>query len=126
MNKNINILNQDSYMYELYNEYLNNLQFYQLNGKINALSIRYYKINYEKSNGIENELDMVNTKKFGKTYDIFDFVPVLESTQFNYSNMNDESNQGVIRNTQGMLTIMCVEEPLPNDVFHLYSNVSSE
>ena len=124
MNKNINILNQDSYMYELYNEYLNNLQFYQLNGKINALSIRYYKINYEKSNGIENELDMVNTKKFGKTYDIFDFVPVLESTQFNYSNMNDESNQGVIRNTQGMLTIMCVEEPLPNDVFHLYSNDS--
>lgn len=124
MNKNINILNQDSYMYELYNEYLNNLQFYQLNGKINALSIRYYKINYEKSYGIENELDMVNTKKFGKTYDIFDFVPVLESTQFNYSNMNDESNQGVIRNTQGMLTIMCVEEPLPNDVFHLYSNDS--
>ena len=124
MNKNINILNQDSYMYELYNEYLNNLQFYQLNGKINSLSIRYYKINYEKSNGIENELDMVNTKKFGKTYDIFDFVPVLESTQFNYSNMNDESNQGVIRNTQGMLTIMCVEEPLPNDVFHLYSNDS--
>lgn len=124
MNKNINILNQDSYMYELYNEYLNNLQFYQLNGKINALSIRYYKINYEKSNGIENELDMVNSKKFGKTYDIFDFVPVLESTQFNYSNMNDESNQGVIRNTQGMLTIMCVEEPLPNDVFHLYSNDS--
>lgn len=124
MNKNINILNQDAYMYELYNEYLNNLQFYQLNGKINALSIRYYKINYALSNGIDDELDMVNVKKFGKAYDIFDFVPVLESTQYTYQNMNDEANQGVIRSTQGMLTIMCVEEPLPNDVFHLYSNES--
>ena len=56
MNKNINILNQDSYMYELYNEYLNNLQFYQLNGKINALSIRYYKINYEKYYPSRNNL----------------------------------------------------------------------
>ena len=35
MNKNINILNQDSYLYELYNEYLNKVQFYQINGKIN-------------------------------------------------------------------------------------------
>ena len=124
MNKNINILNQDTYMYELYNEYLNNLQFYQLNGKINALSIRYYKINYALSNGVDDELDMVNVKKFGKAYDIFDFVPVLESTQYTYQNMNDEANQGVIRSTQGLITIMCVEEPLPNDVFHLYSNES--
>ena len=123
-NKNINILNQDSYMYELYNEYLTGLQFYQLNSKINALSIRYYKINYALSKGIDDELDMVNSKKFGKTYDLFDFVPVLETTQFNYQNMNDEMNQGVIRSTQGMMTIMCVEEPLPNDVFHLYSNDS--
>ena len=123
-NKNINILNQDSYMYELYNEYLTGLQFYQLNSKINALSIRYYKINYALSKGIDDELDMVNSKKFSKTYDLFDFVPVLETTQFNYQNMNDEMNQGVIRSTQGMMTIMCVEEPLPNDVFHLYSNDS--
>jgi hypothetical protein len=124
MNKNINILNQDSYLYELYNEYLNKVQFYQINGKINSLSLRYYKINYSISNGIEDELDMVNSKKFGKTYDIFDFTPVLENQPFTYNMSNDETNQGVIRSTQGMMTIMSVEEPLPNDVFHFYSNES--
>lgn len=124
MNKNINILNQDSYIYELYNEYLKNVQYYQINSKIKALSLRYYKINYTVSKGIEDDLDMVNSKKFGKVYDIFDFVPVLESQQFTYSNLNDEANQGVIRSMQGMMTIMCVEEPLPNDVFHIYSNES--
>ena len=124
MNKNINILNQDSYIYEMYNEYLKNVQYYQINSKIKALSLRYYKINYAISKGIEDDLDMVNSKKFGKVYDIFDFVPVLDMQQFTYSNMNDETNQGVIRSMQGMLTIMCVEEPLPNDVFHIYSNES--
>lgn len=124
MNKNINILNQDSYIYELYNEYLKNVQYYQINSKIKALSLRYYKINYTVSKSIEDDLDMVNSKKFGKVYDIFDFVPVLESQQFTYSNLNDEANQGVIRSMQGMMTIMCVEEPLPNDVFHIYSNES--
>lgn len=124
MNKNINILNQDSYIYELYNEYLKNVQYYQINSKIKALSLRYYKINYTVSKSIEDDLDMVNSKKFGKVYDIFDFVPVLESQQFTYSNLNDEANQGIIRSMQGMMTIMCVEEPLPNDVFHIYSNES--
>ena len=37
MNKNINILNQDSYIYEMYNEYLKNVQYYQINSKIKAL-----------------------------------------------------------------------------------------
>ena len=124
MNKNINILNQDQYVYDFYNEYITNLQFYQINSKIKALSLRYYRINYALTKGIEDDLDMVNSKKFNKTYDLFDFVPVLESQQFSYTNLNDEMNQGVIRPVQGMLTIMCVEEPLPNDVFHFYSNES--
>ena len=96
------------------------MQFYQLNGNIKSLSIRYYKKNYALSKGIHAELDLVSSKKYDKVYDIFDFTPVLESQTFQYQNMNDENNQGVIRTTNGQLTIMCVEEPLPNDIFHFY------
>jgi len=121
---NINILNQDSYLYDLYNQFLENLQFYQLNSSIKSLSIRYYKKNFSLSKNIEDDLDMVSSKRFEGVFDLFDFVPVLESQQFQYQNNNDQNNQGVVRTTSGVITIMCVEEPLPNDFFHLYSNES--
>ncbi|RLA81869.1 MAG: hypothetical protein DRG78_08460 [Epsilonproteobacteria bacterium] len=118
-------LHQDMYVYDIYAEYLNKIEHYALNSSINSLSIRYYKQNFPLTKGIHNELDVVVTSMYGRTYDIFDFTPVLESTPLTYSTTNDETNQGVIRKTEGTMTIMAVLEPLPGDVLNFYQHGST-
>jgi len=121
---NADILHQDMYAYDVYAEYLNKISYYSLNSNINSLSIRYYKQNIPLTKGTYDELDViVNT--YGRTYDIFDFAPVLQSTPLQYQVQNDETNQGMIRNTSGTLTMMAVIEPLPNDIFNFYQNGST-
>jgi hypothetical protein len=111
-------------MYSIYEEYLNNIQNYSIQSSGQALSIRYFKTNIPLTKGVDADLDMIVAQKYKKTYDIFDFAPVLSATPLNYTNNDDESNQGIIRNTFGSLTLMCVEEPLPGDLFHYYGNDS--
>lgn len=122
--QNVNILNQDNYMYSIYEEYLNNIQNYSIQSSNQSLSIRYFKTNIPLTKGIDTDLDIITSKKYIKTYDILDFSPVLSATPLNYTNNDDESNQGIIRTTFGSLTLMCVEEPIPGDLFHYYGNDS--
>lgn len=119
------VLHQDMYAYDIYSEYLKKIQHYSLNSAINSLSIRWYRINIEKSKGVNFDLNMIVIDPYTLTYDIFDFVPVLESSSLSYSNMNDEEGQGLIRKAQGTMTILAVEEPLPGDIFHFYQHGST-
>jgi len=114
------VLHQDMYIYDIYTEYLNAIGKYSLNSQYNSLSVRYYKQNIPLTTGVHDEIDVIVTNQYDRTYDIFDFAPVLEMTPLNYSNQNDQSNQGVIRKTEGVLTILAVQEPLPGDIFNFY------
>ncbi len=115
----MDLLHQDSGMYQIYNEYLQTVQRYAIDSKIKALSIRYYRINMTRTN-TDEELSMMMTKKYGSTYDIYDLTPVLEMSPLMYTSDNDDTNQGVIRRTNGTLTILGIAEPLPGDLFHFY------
>ena len=122
---NADTLHQDMYAYDIYAEYLNKIEQYALNSTINSLSIRYYKQNFPLTKGIYDELDVVSTSGYGRTYDIFDFAPVLQMQPLSYQVQNDETNQGIIRKTQGTLTLLAVVEPLPGDIFNFYQNGST-
>jgi hypothetical protein len=122
---NADTLHQDMYAYDIYAEYLNKIEHYALNSTINSLSIRYYKQNIPLTKGVHDELDVIDVSGYGRSYDIFDFTPVLQSAPLNYTTENDESNQGVIRKTRGTLTMMAVIEPLPGDIFNFYQHRST-
>ena len=122
---NADVLHQDMYAYDIYAEYLNKIEHYSINSTINSLSIRYYKQNIPFTMGTVDELDVIVTPGYSRAYDIFDFTPVLESQPLTYTNENDETNQGVIRRTQGTMTIMAVIEPLPGDVLNFYQHGST-
>jgi len=119
------ILHQDYYVYDIYKEYLDKIKHYSLNGTINSLSIRYYKTNIAKSSGVIYELSMLASSQYAAAYDIFDFTPVLEFTPLSYSNDNAEEGQGIIRRTQGTMTILAVTEPLFGDIFNFYQQGST-
>jgi len=118
-------LHQDMYVYDVYSEYLNKIEHYALNSTINALSVRYYKQNIPMTKGIHDKLDVITTAWYNRAFDIFDFTPVLEMQPLTYQNVNDEQNQGVIRKTQGVLTILAVTEPLPGDILNFYQHGST-
>ena len=122
---NADVLHQDMYAYDIYAEYLNKIEHYSINSTINSLSIRYYKQNIPFTKGTHDELDVIVTPGYSRAYDIFDFTPVLESQPLTYTNDQDENNQGVIRRTQGTMTIMAVIEPLPGDIFNFYQHGST-
>ena len=122
---NADVLHQDMYAYDIYAEYLNKIEHYSINSTINSLSIRYYKQNIPFTKGTHDELDVIVTPGYSRAYDIFDFTPVLESQPLTYTNENDETNQGVIRKTQGTMTIMAVQEPLPGDILNFYQHGST-
>ncbi len=122
---NADVLHQDMYAYDIYAEYLNKIEHYSINSTINSLSIRYYKQNIPFTKGTVDELDVIVTAGYNRAYDIFDFTPVLESQPLSYTNDNDETNQGVIRRTQGTMTIMAVIEPLPGDILNFYQHGST-
>lgn len=122
---NADTLHQDMYAYDIYAEYLNKIEHYALNSTINSLSIRYYKQNMPLTKGVHDDLDAIVVSGYGRTYDIFDFAPVLQMQPLNYQVSNDESNQGVIRKTQGTLTLLAVVEPLPGDIFNFYQHGST-
>jgi len=119
---NVDLLHQDMYAYDIYSEYLDKVQFYALNSNINSLSIRYYKLNMSQTTGVHEDIGVMtdNPKAKTRVYDIFDFVPVLESQPFSYTSSNDEMNQGLIRKTSGVLTVLALVEPLPYDIFNFY------
>ncbi len=119
------VLHQDMYMYDIYTEYLNKIEYYALNSQYNSLSIRYYKQNIPLTKGVYDDLDVLITDKYSRAYEIFDFTPVLEMTPLTYSTNNDEENQGVIRKTEGTLTILAISEPLPGDIFNFYEYAST-
>ena len=114
-------LHQDMYLYDIYSEYLTKVKSYSLNSNINSLSIRYYKTDMTTTQGIDMDLNMISINAYAKSYNIYDFTPVLDSQPFNYTIQNEENNQGVIRKTQGVITILAVEEPLPGDIFNFYA-----
>lgn len=122
---NADILHQDMYTYDIYAEYLNKIEHYALNSTINSLSIRYYKQNIALTSGKYDDLDVIVPDAYSRVYDIFDFSPVLQMQPLNYTVDNDEQNQGVIRRTTGVLTLMAVIEPLPGDIFNFYQNQST-
>lgn len=123
---NADVLHQDMYAYDIYSEYLNKIKQYALNSNINSLSLRYYKQNIPLTTGTWNEIDVITTPSYTRTYDIFDFAPVLQMQPLSYQVQNDETNQGVIRRTQGVLTLLAVIEPLPGDVFNFYQHGSTD
>lgn len=118
-------LHQDMYVYDVYAEYLNKIEQYALNSTINSLSVRYYKQNIPLTKGIHDELDVISTAWYNRAFDIFDFTPVLEMQPLTYQNVNDESNQGVIRKTNGVLTLLAIVEPLPGDILNFYQHGST-
>lgn len=122
---NADVLHQDMYAYDIYAEYLNKIEHYSINSTINSLSIRYYKQNFPNTKGIRDEIDVVVNSGYDRAYDIFDFTPVLESQPLNYTNDMDETGQGLVRRTQGTMTIMAVVEPLPGDIFNFYQHGST-
>jgi len=121
----VDVLHQDMYAYDIYAEYLNKIEQYALNSNINSLSLRYYKQNFPLTLGVHDELDVVVTDGYSRTYDIFDFSPVLQMQPLSYNVENDTNNQGVIRKTQGTLTLLAVIEPLPGDIFNFYQHGST-
>jgi len=119
-------LHQDSNIYNMYNEYLNTVQKYALN-TMKSIPIKYYRTNMIRTKNIDTELNYIDSKWYNKSYDVFEMTPVIEATPLTYSTEMDESNQGVVRRTQGSITIFGINKPVVGDLFIYYSNnVDSE
>jgi hypothetical protein len=123
-NKQIDILHQDSYLYNVYDEFMQNVQHYSLNSSIRSLSIRYYRNSI--STGYDEDTSSFNSDKYDKIYDVFDFTPVLEMQPLSYGTMDDEAGQGLIRKTESIMTILSVSEPLLGDILYFYPGTHTE
>lgn len=123
---NADVLHQDMFLYNVYSEYLNKVQFYSINSNIQSLSVRYYRMNVPQSIGVERDLHMMLVDQYSMTFDIFDFTPILELSPISYSTENNEdTNQGLWHHATGSMTIMAVQQPIPGDIFHFYQHGST-
>jgi len=130
-----NVLTQDHYQYELYNEYMEQMNKYLFNSNKNSLSIKYYhtNINSEKGNyNFDDETGArhdVVTSKFNylnsNKYTIYEFTPTNSMSTSTYQ-INTDEIVGTNMITTGTITIYSIVEPLNGDLFHLYSKDKAE
>jgi len=116
----LNQINSNLYMYEIYDEYLErynqNLINYSLS---NGLSIKYFHIKVDESYNFDSEIN-IHTSFRNFKYDLYHFMPVFDMETFTSQSSFDPSLQGTSYSTTVSMTIVCVDNPVPGDVFHFY------
>jgi hypothetical protein len=116
------LLTQDFYQYEVYNEYIRNINYYLLNSKKSSLVVKYYRQSVKLSDNFENVTEIHNTDRQKETtYTVFEFCPTMDATAINYFIGRNDNRLGYDINSNNTITIFQMEEPLPNDIFYFYS-----
>lgn len=108
------------YMYNLSNDYLNQVDKAMLNyGVTNSLSIKYMHIIVQESKNIN---DMLHQNYNNFVYDIYHMVPTRDIQQLNYSINFDPQHQGTSNVGTGSMSLFLINEPLPGDLFTFYNS----
>lgn len=116
------LLTQDFYQYELYNEYIKNINYYLLNSKKSSLVVKYYRQSAPLSDNYDNITSIHNVEKQKETtYNVFEFCPTMDATPINYFIGRADNRLGYDLNSNNTITVFQMEEPLPNDIFYFYS-----
>lgn len=129
MENNNTVLNQDYFQYELYKEYLDNINKHLFNSNKQGLSIKYFHIdidknyNYDETTGAQLSRNTNKSLLDNMLYDIYEFTPTMNNNVHTYQIETDEE-LGTNMETTGVMTIYSIVEPLPGDLFHYYTNNS--
>lgn len=117
------LLTQDFYQYELYSEYIKNLNYYILNSKKSGVVIKLLHFNVEKSKNKDDDSNIHGINRASNNiYDVYEFCPTLDTSALMYQIGRNDSRLGFDINSSQTLTIFQMSEPLPEDLFTFYSN----
>lgn len=115
-----NRLTGTDYQYNLYNEYLDQMDgILNKYGQQTGLSIQYWHIRVDLSMNYD-DLKMQNSYKH-YVYDILHFVPTINMTPITYTIGFDASQQGTSNVGMGSFNLYLVDKPLPGDLFKFYT-----
>ncbi len=117
---NASRLNATDYQYNLYNEYLEQMdQILIKYGQQSGLSIQYWHIRVDLSLNYD-DLKMQNSYKH-YVYDILHFVPTVNMTPVTYQIGYDQQQQGTSNLGTGSFSMYLLDKPLPGDLFKFYA-----
>ncbi len=120
---NASRLTSTDYQYNMYNEYLDQLDGILMKyGQQSGLSIQYWHIRVDLSLNYDglNDIKMQNSYKH-YVYDILHFVPTISMTTVTYMIGYDASQQGTSNTGTGSFSMYLLDKPLPGDLFKFYT-----
>ena len=124
MSSNIGRTTSADYQYDLYNEYLDQVDEILIKyGKLTGMAIQYWHIRVDESknyDGIESgDLRIQNSYKHF-VYDILHFIPTIDMTPVTYQIGYDQQYQGTSNTGTGSFSLYLIDSPLPGDMFRFY------
>ena len=116
----ISPMNTTDYQYNLYNDYLEQLDANLIEySNQNSMSIQYWHIIVNESKN-HNAVQMQNSYK-NYVFDIYHFVPTLEMSPLTYQIGYTQAHDGTSNVATGNMTLYLIDKPLPGDMFTFYS-----
>ena len=116
----LNNTNYNSYMYEVYDEYLDR---YYINALMysysSGLMIKYYSIKVNESYNFDQETSIQTSFRNFK-FNVYNFSPIVEMEPAVQQLLFDSTLQGTSYNTNISFTMVGIQNPLPGDLFHFY------
>jgi hypothetical protein len=109
------------YQYNLYNDYLTQLDEMLIKyGKQTGMSIQYWHIRVDDSMNYD-DLKIQNSYRH-YVYDIYHFVPTINMTPLTYQIGYNPQYQGTSNVGTGSFSMYLIDKPLPGDLFKFYSD----
>ena len=121
---NINRSNTTDYHYNLYVDYINQLDEVLIKySHQTGISIQYWHIIIELSKNFDN-LNLMNSYKHF-VYDVYNFIPTINMTPLTYQIGYDGQMQGTTNKSTGSFSMYLISDPLPGDMIRFYSPMKS-
>jgi len=119
MEGNINRANLTDYQYDLYENYLDQLDDIMIKrGQSTGLAIEYWHIKVDLSKNFDDNRMQNSYKHY--VYDLFHFLPTINATPITYQIGQNPQAQGTSNVATGSFSLYLLEQPLPGDLFRFY------
>lgn len=119
MDGNINRANLTEYQYDLYANYLDQIDDILIKrGQSTGLAIEYWHIKVDLSKNYDDNRMQNSYKHY--VYDLYHFVPTINASPLTYQIGYNQQAQGTSNVATGNFSLYLLEQPLPGDLFRFY------